>query len=116
MANRGKKPRKKSEKKHQRGHAYKRGASHSREPNLWKPGDPLTEADLQLLSEIWIVYRQLDYVPSQKEVPGAKAIKKRFRTWGEAIAAAGLPRYNDAGQVYQRQKKQQEVKESEEEV
>lgn len=112
MMNRKKKLGKKPGKKRQGGYSYKRGASHSREPNLWKPGEPLTEEDLRLLGELRSVYRELDYVPSQKEVPGARAIKKRFRTWGEAIAAAGLPKYNDAAQVYRRQKKKQEEKEA----
>lgn len=105
---------KKVKKKRQKGHCYKRGASHSREPNLWKPGEPLTQRDLDLLSGLQRAYRHLNYVPSQGEVPNAPAIKKRFRTWGEAIAAAGLPRYNDSGQTRLRQQKKQTEKEPEE--
>ncbi len=105
---------KKVKKKRQRRHSYKRGASHSREPKLWKPGEPLTPTDLDLLSGLQGAYRHLNYVPSQREVPNAPDIKKRFRTWGEAIAAAGLPRYNDSRQMLLRQQKKQAEKDSEE--
>lgn len=44
-----------------------------------------------MLSVLVRKYEQLGYIPSQKEVPNARAIKKRFRIWADAVAAAGLP-------------------------
>ena len=71
---------KKVKKKRQRRHSYKRGASHSREPKLWKPGEPLTPTDLDLLSGLQgAVYlpqvlgispAQLLILENQEEPPG----------------------------------------------
>lgn len=76
------------------------------DPDLWKVGEPLTEKDEALLSVLKRTYKQLGYTPSQKEVPNAPAIKKRFRLWSDAILAAGLPKYSDIEQIRKREKKQ----------
>ncbi|MCI9470814.1 MAG: hypothetical protein HFH56_06315 [Lachnospiraceae bacterium] len=75
------------------------------DPNLWKVGEPLTEKDERLLSVLKKTYKQLGYTPSQKEVPNAPAIKKRFRLWSDAILAAGLPKYSDIEQIRKREAK-----------
>lgn len=75
--------------------------------NLWNPGEPLTKKDRDLLSVLVRKYEQLGYVPAQREVPNAAAIKKRFRIWKDAVAAAGLPRQNSPDQTHIRMKKQE---------
>lgn len=75
--------------------------------NLWKPGEPLTRHDQDLLSVLVRKYEQLGYVPAQREAPNAAAIKKRFRIWKDAVAAAGLPRQNSAQQAHIRMKKRE---------
>lgn len=92
-------------KKKRGGYCYHRGHSYNREPNLWKPGEPLTQKDQDMLNVLVRKYEQLGYVPSQKEVPNARAIKKRFRIWNDAIAAAGLPINCKSGQSRIRTKK-----------
>lgn len=87
------------------GYQYHRGRSYQREPNLWKPGEPLTARDHAMLDVLVQKYNQLGYVPSQKEVPNARAIKKRFRIWKDAVAAAGLPINCMPAQSRKRQKK-----------
>lgn len=82
---------KKSKKKQPGGYCYYRGHSYNREPNLWKLGEPFTQKDQDMLSVLVRKYEQLGYIPSQKEVSNARAIKKRFRIWADAVAAAGLP-------------------------
>lgn len=100
-----KKNKKSKKKKQHGGYCYYRGHSYNREPNLWKPGEPLTQKDLDMLSVLVQKYNQLGYVPSQKEVPNARAIKKRFRIWADAVAAAGLPTNCTPGQSRIRTKK-----------
>ena len=94
-------------KKQRGGYCYYRGRSYQREPNLWKPGEPLTAKDQAMLSVLVRKYNQLGYVPSQKEVPNARAIKKRFRIWADAVAAAGLPIHCTPGQSRIRMKKRE---------
>lgn len=77
-------------------------------PSLWKPGEPLTKKDEELLSTLVRIYQQCGYVPAMKGVPNAAAIKMRFRTWKDALAAAGLPSMNDPEQQRRRQQKIQE--------
>lgn len=91
--------------KKKRGYCYYRGCSYNREPNLWKPGEPLTLKDRAMLDVLVRRYRQLGYVPSQKDVPNARAIKKRFRIWKDALLAAGLPVDDTPGQSRKRTKK-----------
>lgn len=74
---------KKSKKKQQESCYYYRGRSYNREPNLWKPGEPLTQKDRDMLSVLVRKYNQLGYVPSQKEVPNACVIKECFRILGK---------------------------------
>lgn len=74
-------------------------------PGFWKPGEPLTDKDRELLSVLVRRYRELGYTPSLKEVSNAAAVKRRFRLWSDAIEAAGLPRYNDLQQIRIREEK-----------
>lgn len=97
----------KKKKKKTGGYCYYRGRSYNREPNLWRPGEPLTAKDHDLLSVLIRRYNQLGYVPSQREAPNARAIKKRFRIWNDAVAAAGLPTCHTSIQGRIRAKKQE---------
>ncbi len=71
--------------------------------NLWKPGEPLTENDLAMLKEVQDTCKKLGYTPRKKEVGNVIPLKRRFRTWKDVIAAAGLPHYNDPEEVKRRQ-------------
>ncbi len=97
----------KQKKKKKTGYCYYRGRSYNREPNLWKPGELLTAKDQAMLSVLVRKYEQLGYVPSKKDVPNARAIKKRFRIWTDAVAAAGLPIHCASAQGRIRRKKQE---------
>ena len=66
----------------------------SRKPhkmNAWKPGEPLTEADRQILEPIIEAYHRLGFSPRTSDIPNAWQLKKRFRVWGNVLRAAGLP-------------------------
>lgn len=56
----------------------------------WQPGEPLTEDDRTLLAPLIERAGELGRTPARREVAGAGAIKRRFRTWGNACRAAGL--------------------------
>lgn len=66
----------------------------SRKPdkmNAWKPGDPLTEADLEMLQPVIAASVQLGFSPRTSDIPNARQLKKRFRIWKNVLIAAGLP-------------------------
>jgi hypothetical protein len=69
------------------------------ENNYWKPGDALTKADMDILAPLINRARMLGYTPTKAEVPGSVKIKRRFRTWGNAVKAAGLPWVNYPSQA-----------------
>jgi hypothetical protein len=72
-----------------------------KEREYWKPGDPLTEEDKKLLAPIIRKANALGYTPSQSDMNEAREInriKRRFRTWGNAIKAADLPWVNYSSQ------------------
>jgi hypothetical protein len=60
----------------------------------WQPGDPLTAADRVLLASLVARAAELGYTPTKAEVANASQLKYRFRTWGNAVRAAGLPWVN----------------------
>lgn len=66
----------------------------SRKPdkmNAWKPGDPLAEADLDMLQPVIAAYTRLGFSPRTSDIPTARQLKKRFRIWKNVLIAAGLP-------------------------
>ena len=69
----------------------------------WKPGDPLTDNDLELLQPLILSARKTGLTPTTKEIPSASKIKSRFRLWKHAVAAAGLPSLNSPEQTQLRQ-------------
>ena len=69
----------------------------------WKPGDPLTDSDLELLQPLILSAQKTGLTPTTKEIPSASKIKSRFRLWKYAVAAAGLPSLNSAEQTQLRQ-------------
>ena len=64
----------------------------------WKPGEVLSEEDRRLLIPLKRRARELGYTPTKKEVPQCGRIKTRFRTWEDAVQAAGLPPLKSAEQ------------------
>ena len=66
---------------------------------FWAEGQPLTDNDRLLLTPILVKAAELGYTPAKGEVPNAVHIKKRFRIWKDAVAAAGLPEHNDKVQM-----------------
>jgi len=63
-------------------------------PQQWEPGEPLSEDDYALLVPLIRRARELGRTPVRREVENAAAVKRRFRTWGNACRAAGLPWVN----------------------
>lgn len=64
----------------------------SKKSRHWKQGEPLTEADKKLLLPLIQKAAELGHTPTKSEVGSfAVVIKDRFRTWGNAVFAAGLP-------------------------
>jgi hypothetical protein len=91
------------------------GKSSSKQDGYWVPGQQLTEADLELLVPLIRRAEMLGYTPTKAEVRNVNKIKGRFRTWGNAVAAAGLQAVNTPEQHYLRaQAKQRRVREKEE--
>jgi hypothetical protein len=62
--------------------------------SFWRRGDALTERDQLLLEPLRAFYKQNGFTPVKSDIPSALSIKKRFRTWGIAVAAADLPWVN----------------------
>ena len=60
------------------------------EYHFWRPGDPLTWKDRQLLDRVIEKARELKRSPTRKEA-GTNALRKRFRLWEDVLLAAGLP-------------------------
>ena len=69
----------------------------------WKPDEPLTEADRELLRPLIDKAREIGMTPTTREVPSSAKIKSRFRLWKYAVMAAGLPSLNSPEQVQIRQ-------------
>ena len=80
----------------------------------WKPGDPLTDSDRELLQPLLDRARETGMTPTVKEIPSASKIKSRFRIWKNAVYAAGLQSLNSAEQtqlreeMYRRMRNEQE--------
>ena len=70
---------------------------------FWKPGDVLTEEDKRMLAFVEKYYKTYGYSPSQKEIPNAGALKKRFRIWNDVLTAVGIPSMNDPETVRKKQ-------------
>ena len=60
----------------------------------WKPGQPLTDEDHELLKPILEAAQLLGHTPRVQDVPNADKIKKRFRIWKNALLAAGFLLWN----------------------
>lgn len=69
----------------------------------WKPGQPLTDEDRDLLRPLLDVARERGHTPRVQDVSNSFEIKARFRTWKNALMAAGLPLYSAAEQEVLRQ-------------
>ena len=69
----------------------------------WKPDEPLSDADRELLRPLIEAAREIGMTPTTKEVPSSAKIKSRFRLWKYAVMAAGLPSLNSPEQVQLRQ-------------
>ena len=71
----------------------------------WKPGQPVTAEDLQLLQRVKDFYEENGYSPTKEDLNDCTYVvelKARFRTWGNILIAAGLPGRNDPEQVKKR--------------
>lgn len=75
---------------------------------LWKKGDPLTEADQELLLPVLEAYRRPGRSPLKNEISNVSGLKGRFRTWANVLCAAGLPGMNDPEQIRKREREKRE--------
>ncbi|MDR1815707.1 MAG: hypothetical protein LBR00_03360 [Clostridiales Family XIII bacterium] len=69
----------------------------------WTPGTPLTENDRRILAPLLAKARELGRTPTKGEMDTVRELKARFRTWGLAVEAAGLPPLTDPRQVRARE-------------
>lgn len=69
----------------------------------WNPGDPLTDADRELLQPLIDKAKEIGMTPTTREVSSSAKIKSRFRIWKHAVMAAGLPSLNSTEQIQIRQ-------------
>lgn len=74
-----------------------KGANYSRK-DFWRPGDPVTKKDQELLNVVNEFYQREGYAPCRGDLSSmvVSDLKARFRTWKNVILAAGLPYWNDA--------------------
>ncbi len=61
----------------------------------WKPGQPVTEADLKMLVSVSRFFDEHGYTPTKDDIVNVVELKARFRTWNNVLLAAGLPDKND---------------------
>jgi hypothetical protein len=76
--------------------------SNNKQVKYWAPGQQLTEVDLELLKPLICRAEVLGYTPTKAEVRNVNRIKSRFRTWGNAVMAAGLQATNTPEQHHLR--------------
>ena len=61
----------------------------------WEPGDEVTQDDYILLQPLYERANELGFTPAQKHMSDdlnyVVTLKRRFRTWRNVVAAAGLP-------------------------
>lgn len=79
----------------------------------WKIGDPVTQADLELLKPLIDMARETGMTPTTKEIESSAKIKSRFRLWKYAVMAAGLPSLNSPEQIRLRQARAEQLKSAE---
>lgn len=76
----------------------------------WNPGDPLTDADIELLQPLIDKAQEIGMTPTTREIPTSAKIKSRFRLWKYAVMAAGLPSLNSTEQIQIRQARAESLK------
>lgn len=77
---------------------------HRKKNRFWKPGEPLTERDKELLREVQELNEKLGYAPTKKEVSNANVLKQRFRIWEDVLKAAGIRSLKDPLEKQKRMK------------
>jgi len=77
-----------------RGYTFVRGTE--QDTRYWRPGAPLTEQDKEILAPMIALAEAIGRTPTRGDMRGIRKdrIKSRFRTWQNAILAAGLPNIN----------------------
>lgn len=94
---------KRNKKKQKHGNQMRGVIYRLNDSELWKPGEPLTDNDRKLLQVVVSVYEKQGFTPTKRECPNREVLKKRFRTWGDVLNAAGLPKLSDPEQQRKRQ-------------